>query len=46
VIQEWAGHASIATTMRYMHFVPAHADEMIALLDDGVARNGDAMTAH
>ncbi len=41
VIQEWAGHASIATTIRYMHFVPAHADEMIAVLDDGArARSG------
>jgi integrase len=48
VIQEWAGHASIATTMRYMHFVPAHADEMIALLDGGTvarARHGAGTAA-
>lgn len=41
VIQEWAGHASIQTTMRYMHFVPAHADDMIRALKSratGVAR--------
>lgn len=49
VIQEWAGHASIATTMRYMHFVPAHADSMIALLDDSAVartRHGDSKAAN
>lgn len=33
-IQELAGHASIATTMRYMHVVPGATDAAIALLDD------------
>lgn len=33
-IQEIAGHASIATTMRYMHVVKGAADAAIALLDE------------
>jgi integrase len=32
-IQELAGHASLATTMRYMHVVKGAADAAIALLD-------------
>ena len=25
-VQEWMGHADIQTTMRYLHYVPAHDD--------------------
>jgi integrase len=25
-IQRWMGHAEIETTMRYLHYVPAHDD--------------------
>jgi site-specific recombinase XerC len=25
-IQSWMGHADIGTTMRYLHYVPAHDD--------------------
>jgi len=25
-IQAWMGHANIATTMRYLHYVPQHDD--------------------
>lgn len=25
-IQSWMGHADIQTTMRYLHYVPAHDD--------------------
>jgi integrase len=32
-IQELAGHASITTTMRYMHLTASAADEAIRLLD-------------
>lgn len=32
-IQELAGHASITTTMRYMHLTQSAADEAIRLLD-------------
>ncbi len=33
-IKELAGHANIATTMRYMHVVPGSTARAIALLDD------------
>lgn len=39
-IQELAGHASITTTMRYMHVVQGAADAAIALLDGEGPRNG------
>ncbi len=39
-IQELAGHASIATTMRYMHVVQGAADSAIAMLDDERPRVG------
>jgi site-specific recombinase XerD len=32
-IQELAGHADLATTMRYMHLSPAARDSAIALLN-------------
>jgi site-specific recombinase XerD len=32
-IQELAGHADIATTMRYMHLSPAHKADAIKLLE-------------
>ena len=34
VIQELAGHSSLATTLRYMHLVPGATDDAIALLND------------
>ena len=35
-IQELAGHASLITTMRYMHVAKGATDAAIAMLDDGV----------
>lgn len=32
-IKEWAGHASLATTMRYMHLSPSATDAMIGVLE-------------
>jgi len=37
-IQKLAGHASIATTMKYMHLSPAHTEAAIGLLDRAWAR--------
>jgi integrase len=34
-IQELAGHASLTTTLRYMHLVPGATDAAIALLEGG-----------
>jgi integrase len=34
VIQEWAGHADLATTMRYMHLSPGATDSMIRVLEE------------
>jgi site-specific recombinase XerD len=34
-IQELAGHASITTTMRYMHLTPSAMDEAIRVLEHG-----------
>jgi integrase len=33
VIQELAGHTTLAMTMRYMHLAPGHTDAAIRLLD-------------
>ena len=40
VIQKLAGHASLATTMRYLHVVPGATDAAIAALDASWARSG------
>ena len=34
MIQELAGHLSLATTLRHMHLVPGATDDAIALLND------------
>lgn len=34
-IKEWAGHASLTTTMRYMHLSPHSTDAMIGVLERG-----------
>ena len=39
-IQEFAGHADLSTTMRYMHSSPASRDGAIKLLERG--NNGEA----
>jgi integrase len=39
VIQELAGHASVSTTLRYMHLVPGATDQAIALLNDRRAKS-------
>jgi integrase len=39
-IQELAGHADIATTMRYMHLSPAHKSDAIKLLEQRGAARG------
>lgn len=38
VIQEWAGHASLTTTMRYMHLSPNATDSMIGVLENDALR--------
>src|SRR5215813_12571540 len=40
-IQELAGHASITTTMRYMHLSPACATNAITLLEAPSNENAD-----
>jgi integrase len=34
-IQKWAGHASLTTTLRYMHLSPHSTDAMIHVLESG-----------
>ncbi len=34
-IQEWAGHADLKTTQRYMHLSPHGMDSMISVLEQG-----------
>lgn len=35
-VQEWMGHSSIVTTMRYAHLAPTEGPKLIALLDQEV----------
>ena len=43
-VQEWLGHASITTTMRYAHLAPGGGSEYIAALDSPVSREHGANT--
>ena len=42
-VQELAGHADLATTMRYMHLTPSHREDAIRMLDAGRAKAASAL---
>ena len=43
-IQAWMGHANIATTMRYLHYVPQH-DDAARLTEAFATASSDALTS-
>jgi integrase len=43
-IQAWMGHANIATTMRYLHYVPRH-DDAARLTEAFATAGSDALTS-
>lgn len=45
-IKEWAGHASLTTTMRYMHLSPHSTDAMIGVLERGAGVERDSQRAN